>query len=1196
MKKQLRYFASLLVVIVVAGLGSPTTAEATIVVNSIRDVADPDEGEVTLRSALASAANGESIVFDQSLDGATIELSLVGNEHSLLKGEVMGMRDEPSGPVSYLVGYFERDYGKSALYAQKNVVIDASALPSGITLSWVGGYENPARVLAVYGDLTMTNVAITGGKSVAEELPQPSLIGGYEQLSTRARGAGLAVWGVAMLRNVMLHDNHCKRDSDVSARSRDAGVFGGGIYADIVDIEDSVISGNSLWASGVAGGGVFSVGGAEAPEGASKIVRSAITGNRISGMLGYGGGVYSDGGGIGKTKVLELRNTTIARNVVDVTDAYPFSFVYWRGGGIYMSNGYLEMQSCTVVENEVYGVPRTDALGKPNMAGGIAATIGNAHAVERMTIGHSVIAGNTVQPVEAWTGAPIPSAAYEQDIFTGTLLHFNSLGYNRIGTIDFSQMLVPVGQSGWRSLSRRHYPKQGDQDGVILADVLNLTSGITLSDTVLSVGVDAPNPAVLYYEPHTGAQDQVPASAYRANETYGEYRLLSAPNNFLAIMLGRLEKYYQLPGFAAGFTAEFETFLANVDLDDETPGNQPYTDPYGNDILTLAETQWFGPARTWPKELPNYPYIEFWHQLDAELRDRNLPGMGPELLGDAEWLDLFSYGRDVPLAENSGILMSVWTQDLYDAVVLEAFDQLGRGRPADTLGDIGAYEHFSPPCAGTASLDECGECAGGDTGNQACVQDCKGSWGGTAYMDNCNTCVGGSTGTDACIQDCKGNWGGDAYIDDCGFCISGTEDPCALPGVIIVQKETDPAGETTSFEFSTNYSSTFFLADSETDNSGNLRPGTYSVSEINIPAGWVLSSATCDDGSDPVAIGLGPDETVTCTFINTSEMHTLSIGATENGTIGLDPSGGSYVYGTEVQVTATPLKGYEFEQWSGDLTGGTNPSSIVMDSDKTVAATFVKVPCLPLDARFDDSEPLSPGYTYYTDRDDTLTAVPEQYDGLYMIKTPDSDRTLTDPSGYLTFEMPKDGAVYVAFDRRISVLPNWTDGFDSTGDQIETSLGGQKYLEVFSNEFSAGDCVNFGANNAPGFSGGTSGNYIVFVDIAADGPPVINVQPDDVTVAAGQNATFSIAATGLLPLHYMWTLDGGPVGDDSPSITVQVWQSGEVVCAVSDAYERDTWSRVATLTVLLPKGAACATDSDCFSNKCRGKSGAMTCK
>jgi hypothetical protein len=421
---------------------------------------------------------------------------------------------------------------------------------------------------------------------------------------------------------------------------------------------------------------------------------------------------------------------------------------------------------------------------------------------------------------------------------------------------------------------------------------------------------------------------------------------------------------------------------------------------------------------------------------------------------------------------------------------------------------------------------------------------------------------------------------------------------CTSPGTIIIQKQTDPEGVTTSFEFTTDYSSNFFLADGETNNSGNLPPDTYSVSE-NIPAGWALFSAICDDGSSPSEIDLDADETVTCTFTNNKIFYTLSLGATVNGTITLNPPGGTYSGDTVVEVKATPAEGYEFKQWSGDLSGIINPESITMDSNKTVTATFNELSCLPLHTRFDDSEPLSPGTTYYTDRSYTLTSVPEQYDGLYMIRTPYIESNRTDASDYLTFEMPQDGVVYVAIDRRVTDPPDWMDGFDNTGDRIDTSLRGQKYLKVHSHEFSAGDCINFGANQAPGFSGGTAGNYIVFVDIA-DGPPVINVQPADVTVAAGQDATFSIAATGFLPLHYLWTLNGSSVGDDSPSITIPNVQlsekPGQVVCAVSDAFERDTWSRVAKLTVLLPKGAACTQNSECASNKCKGKSGNMTCK
>ena len=143
-----------------------------LVVNSLEDPATTPEGTVTLRSALAAAEPGQAITFDPSLDGGTIELSIVGNAHSVLRGEVMGIRDEPSGPVSYLVGYLERDYGRSALYAAKDVVIDASALSNGITFEWTGAED--ARVLAVYGDLTLTGVTITDqGETDAVEVRIP---------------------------------------------------------------------------------------------------------------------------------------------------------------------------------------------------------------------------------------------------------------------------------------------------------------------------------------------------------------------------------------------------------------------------------------------------------------------------------------------------------------------------------------------------------------------------------------------------------------------------------------------------------------------------------------------------------------------------------------------------------------------------------------------------------------------------------------------------------------------------------------------------------------------------------------------------------------------------------------------------------------------------------------------------------------
>ena len=85
---------------------------------------------------------------------------------------------------------------------------------------------------------------------------------------------------------------------------------------------------------------------------------------------------------------------------------------------------------------------------------------------------------------------------------------------------------------------------------------------------------------------------------------------------------------------------------------------------------------------------------------------------------------------------------------------------------------------------------------------------------------------------------------------------------------IVVEKQTNPDGDTQVFGFTASYDANgFSLADGQQDDSGPLAAGTYSVSE-NVPAGWDLKSAVCSDGSPASAIALAAGETVTCVFTN----------------------------------------------------------------------------------------------------------------------------------------------------------------------------------------------------------------------------------------------------------------------------------------------------------------------------------------
>jgi len=80
------------------------------------------------------------------------------------------------------------------------------------------------------------------------------------------------------------------------------------------------------------------------------------------------------------------------------------------------------------------------------------------------------------------------------------------------------------------------------------------------------------------------------------------------------------------------------------------------------------------------------------------------------------------------------------------------------------------------------------------------------------------------------------------------------------------------------------------------------------------------------------------DRTIEVSFaINT---HTLTIIAGTGGTVQATPDQLTYDYGTTVQLQAVANSGYKFTGWSGDLTGDTNPQTILMDADKSVTATF----------------------------------------------------------------------------------------------------------------------------------------------------------------------------------------------------------------------------------------------------------------
>ena len=209
-----------------------------------------------------------------------------------------------------------------------------------------------------------------------------------------------------------------------------------------------------------------------------------------------------------------------------------------------------------------------------------------------------------------------------------------------------------------------------------------------------STGVEADPFAVLYYEPTGSALDELPSGNYNVTEVLGELegpRWEGSNPRLLPLMLNQIRDVYGQADFESEFRTYFEGFLSDVDPD--TEGFQQYANCNSVIIDTIEQAYWCGPAQTWPQEEYNHAYIEFWHDLDralaneiAEVNVDQIGDLGPALINDDVWTFLFGLGRStynditVHLTETTVGVNPLGT------------DQLGNGRPADVLGDIGAIE------------------------------------------------------------------------------------------------------------------------------------------------------------------------------------------------------------------------------------------------------------------------------------------------------------------------------------------------------------------------------------------------------------------------------------------------------------------------------------------------------------------------
>jgi uncharacterized repeat protein (TIGR02543 family) len=126
--------------------------------------------------------------------------------------------------------------------------------------------------------------------------------------------------------------------------------------------------------------------------------------------------------------------------------------------------------------------------------------------------------------------------------------------------------------------------------------------------------------------------------------------------------------------------------------------------------------------------------------------------------------------------------------------------------------------------------------------------------------------------------------------------------------------------------------------------SGSFQEGATVTLTATPDQGWTFSNWTGDAIGTATSLSLTMDanKTITANFTEfQGQYFTLTTNTSGQGTV--NPTTGSYPYGTVVPITAIPATGWVFKNWSGGATGTSNPVNVTFNADKTITAVFEEV-------------------------------------------------------------------------------------------------------------------------------------------------------------------------------------------------------------------------------------------------------------
>jgi uncharacterized repeat protein (TIGR02543 family) len=243
--------------------------------------------------------------------------------------------------------------------------------------------------------------------------------------------------------------------------------------------------------------------------------------------------------------------------------------------------------------------------------------------------------------------------------------------------------------------------------------------------------------------------------------------------------------------------------------------------------------------------------------------------------------------------------------------------------------------------------------------------------------------------------------------------------------------------------------------------------------------------------------------------------YTLTVDVVGSGSITKNPNKAKYNPGDSVQLIPSTNTGWQFDHWSGDLTGSANPGNIIIDSDKTVTATFIqKEYALDISITGSGTVTKSPDKaTYHLGDQVQLTAAPAQ--SWFF-------------AGWTGDVTSSNTQVTVTIDENPQVTATFTQTQYSLTVTVNPANGGSVDQNPLGPDYNLNDIVTLTAHPATGFTfAGWSGDLTgtanpAQITITKNNIVTANFERIPVTLTLNANPSYggSISANQLGPYHY----------------------------------------------------------------------------